>query len=759
MEKAFGPDSRFWQAAGRAASASVVALAGIRGALMDTGLGDIAEFLAGALLGAGVLIVALALARMCVAALRPVPSRSIAVFAAAVAALLFLRAKPPGEILRALLGPEGWESPQPPHGLTAVALVLLVATVALAAGAAALVRGGELTGRTRSLLVAALALLSLASLASIGGLVADGADPYPTGYRPLGAGPVAPVAAPDPAEPGAFAVDRLTYGAGENARRPEFGAGRDLESRTVDASALLPDWEGVKQRMRESYWGFGLGEAPLNGIAWLPAADAPRPLVLIVHGNHGMEDYSDGGYAYLGELLASRGFITVSVDQNYVNGSWSGDFRGKEMPLRAWLLLEHLRLFRDWNETPGHLLHGRVDLGNVALIGHSRGGEAVSIAHAYNGLPHYPDDATVRFDFGFAIRSLVAIAQVDQRYHRRVELGDVNFLTLHGSYDSDEPAYHGLRQWNRISLGDGEYRFKAGIYVHGANHGQFNASWGRRDIGPPEGWLLNLAPLIAAEDQRRIAQVYISAFLEATLAGDRRYLRLFRDPRAAAAWLPDHAYVHQFTDSTLRPIADYDEDLDVTTATVPEGRITAEGFAVWREEELRHRDERRQGTSAVVLGWEEGDEAVYTIVLPPGGLAEPPPADAVLTFAVSGSTERPPGVASAEDAQDAEPVAPDFEVELTDAKGRRATVRAADFASLAPPLRVKYLKPAALNEERYKTDWEPVLQHVEIPLAAFAANGSGPHLTELSSMRFRFRAGTPGVAILDDVGFLLPVGE
>jgi hypothetical protein len=100
---------------------------------------------------------------------------------------------------------------------------------------------------------------------------------------------------------------------------------------------------------------------------------------------------------------------------------------------------------------------------NIALIGHSRGGEAVAIAHRFNTLSRFPDDATVVFDYGFAIRSLVAIAQVDQRYARRLHLDPVNFFTIHGSYDSDEPAYHGLRQMNRIALDDApdEWWFRA----------------------------------------------------------------------------------------------------------------------------------------------------------------------------------------------------------------------------------------------------------------------------------------------------------
>ena len=45
------------------------------------------------------------------------------------------------------------------------------------------------------------------------------------------------------------------------------------------------------------------------------------PLVLIVHGNHLMNDYSDPGYEYLGRSLASKGYIFVSVDENFLNFS------------------------------------------------------------------------------------------------------------------------------------------------------------------------------------------------------------------------------------------------------------------------------------------------------------------------------------------------------------------------------------------------------------------------------------------------------
>ena len=127
-------------------------------------------------------------------------------------------------------------------------------------------------------------------------------------------------------------------------------------------------------------------------------------MVMMVHGNHSMLDYSDGGYAYLGELLASRGIIGVSVDENFINGHWSGDFMGKEMPTRAWLLLKHLEQWKKWNDGTDTDIEGKVDMDNIVLVGHSRGGEAVSIAAAFNKLDRFPDNGYEKFNFNFGIQ-------------------------------------------------------------------------------------------------------------------------------------------------------------------------------------------------------------------------------------------------------------------------------------------------------------------------------------------------------------------
>ena len=306
----------------------------------------------------------------------------------------------------------------------------------------------------------------------------------------------------NPVSTGVFNIEKFTYGNGTDSKREEFAEGVKFKTPTVDANLLLPDWKDKKKKWRERYWKFGVKEFPLNGRVFLPKGEGKFPLVLIVHGNHSMIDYSDDGYGYLGELLASHGMITVSVDENFINGHWSGDFRGKEMPTRAWLLLKHLEQWKRWNTSPDHELYQKIDMNQIMLVGHSRGGEAVSIAAVFNKLPHYPDNAMEKFDFNFNIKGVVSIAPTDYRYHRKMNLENVNYLSLQGSYDSDEVSFWGMRPYHRMKFtDDGDY-IKAGVYIHRANHGQFNSTWGRTDFGPPSGWILNTCLLYTSPSPR-----------------------------------------------------------------------------------------------------------------------------------------------------------------------------------------------------------------------------------------------------------------
>jgi hypothetical protein len=120
----------------------------------------------------------------------------------------------------------------------------------------------------------------------------------------------------DPSEPGEYEVKTLTYGSA-NSYRKEFNTEESLITSPVDGSEFVKNWSSIRTKT----FGFGPDQMPLNGTVWYPDAEGTFPLVIAVHGNHLATDYSDSGYAYLGNLLASKGYIFVSIDENFLNTS------------------------------------------------------------------------------------------------------------------------------------------------------------------------------------------------------------------------------------------------------------------------------------------------------------------------------------------------------------------------------------------------------------------------------------------------------
>lgn len=425
----------------------------------------------------------------------------------------------------------------------------------------------------------------------------------------------------NPGEPGPYEVKYLSYGSGKDLHRPAFAEDVAFTTDSVDGSRLIGNWKGLAGKLRTWYWGFDDEALPLNGRVWYPEGDGPFPLALIVHGNHSMFDYSDDGYAYLGELLASHGMIMVSVDENFINSGWTDMFPDgldEENDARGWLLLKHLEEWRKWNVQSDHPFFQKVDMDNIAVMGHSRGGEAAAIAGFFNTLSHYPDDAKEEFNFDFNIRSIVAIAPVDGQYKPGdvgTPLKDINYLVLHGANDGDVQSFAGLRQYERLNYTDSSNYFKSAIYIHGANHGQFNTSWGNRDSPNPWGSLLNVKALMPMEDQLTIGKVLISSFLKATMQNEQGYQELFKDLRSVKEWLPETIYLNQYEDSNWKLITNFDEDLDLTTAGQL-ADISTEYLTVWKEK-LVSMKWGNKDTRAVYVGWDSTaypqDTAKYMI--------------------------------------------------------------------------------------------------------------------------------------------------
>jgi hypothetical protein len=380
-------------------------------------------------------------------------------------------------------------------------------------------------------------------------------------------------------------------------------------------------------------------------------------------------------------------------------------------------------------------------------------------------LKYNPDDAKARFDYGYNIQSVVAIEPADGQYRPAgvmTPLKDVNYFTIQGAHDSDVSSFMGLRQYDRVTLsGDGDW-FKSAVYVYGANHGQFNTTWGAYDVSIGLGkHLINTRALLDAETQRRVLEVYLSAFLDCTLRDVRPYRQLFRDARAGATWLPKTLYVSEYADATFQELATFDEDIDLTTGTLEGSQIESENLTKWREQRLKLRSGPNDDR-AVVMGWnreKQKGEPSFRISWPAEKLtlAE----DGVLSFSLADANEdsspeeedddesEKSTTEQGEDEEDAdEPI--DFSVELTDTAGQKATLPLSHFSLLRPQIETVFLKSELLHSDDLS---EPVRQTFLFPLSDFKAANAEFDPKRVVQLRLVFDRTKDGVVVLDEVGF------
>ena len=462
---------------------------------------------------------------------------------------------------------------------------------------------------------------------------------------------------------GPYEVAELSYGPEED---------NDIVTDTLDFTVYdqIEQMDGMSSFLMY-FTDYDFAETPVKGEIWYPQGQTNCPVFFMVHGNHDSYVPSYLGYDYLGQSLASHGYVVVSVDENIINGSDTGN------DLRAILLLENMKTIFALNEDDGSAIAGLINEDLVAIGGHSRGGEMVATAYLFNDLDYYPEDGNVQFDYHFNITSIVAIAPVVDQYRpigRSVEISDVNYLLIHGSNDQDVSIMMGEKQYNNISFTGEEFCFKTSVYILGANHGQFNNQWGRYDYpGSPEGFL-NTNNFLSQDDQQFIACAYIRVFLDTTLGIDNTYEELMSNVDAFRSFLPDTVYVTNYQDSNFVPLATFGGTVDI--AAFEEASVEVTGADTWTLVPYDRGSGGVQENYMLDVIWLEESEPSVEFTFEPIDVSE-----GIISFGIVSFSDT--------DAENAEGGL-DYTVTLTDASGNTVTVNCPDFVYL--PLAVQLYK-------------------------------------------------------------------
>ena len=460
----------------------------------------------------------------------------------------------------------------------------------------------------------------------------------------------------------------------------------------------------------------------MNQITRFPDVDGggPYPLVVISHGN----GHSYTWYAYLQFHLASRGYVVMSHTNNTQPGIETAS---------TTTLTNTDFLLANRDTVGGGQLAGKIDPNQIIWIGHSRGGEGV--VRAYDRIR----DGTftpAEYDLD-DIKLVSSIAPTDFLGPASASPLDVNYHFIFGSADGDVSGSVSCQVCQAFSLYERATSERSSIYVHGADHNDFNCC-GFNDFcgggAPCSGALA-----IGREEAQRVLESSFLAAIRWYVHGDpaaREFLsRQYEDLRpvgVADTVTVDREYRPAPADRLV--IEDYQTEFTTDVASSG-GAVTAT---------VSNLDERRMDDANNSLSWTPSD--------PMNGMARARSTDATRCAVFDWSSPANleiaivPAIAdwsgftwlqwrSCQGTRHPQTTAVNgdlsYAVTLIDGSGTEVTVDVSSKTGGAE-------EPFARTGLGSGTGWQNEFETKRIRLADFTLEGTGLDLTNITAIRFDF---------------------
>ncbi|MGD1218632.1 hypothetical protein AB9Q10_09355 [Streptomyces krungchingensis] len=421
--------------------------------------------------------------------------------------------------------------------------------------------------------------------------------------------PVRPPADPvDPGRPGAYRTVTGEY-ALHPIRLPGFAAPVEMRAVVVAPTATAPGHRPLALFLHGRHGTCFTGRDDITGDWPCPAGAKPVP--------------SHRGYLRAQKLLASQGYVTVSVSANGVNGQDHVAEDGGAQA-RSSLVRQHLARWADWaahRSSAPRIVRSAApaDLSRVLLVGHSRGGEGVNRA-ATDSLYRAPAAQDgYRGPVRWHIRGTVLIGPT---LFGQNPAPDVPSMTILPGCDGDVSDLQGEMYVDGTrGVGRGAALHSA-VYMVGANHNYFNSEWTPGQAQAPaedDFWSgdepdrvcsRSASTRLTARQQQAAGATYLAAAARVFVAGDDRVRPLLdgsnrRAPSAGPARVLTHAVGGRRIPAFLpdagvtvdggRLCNQVDTDVD-TACLGPGARGGSPHFVMWETS-------KEPGRHAVALRW------------------------------------------------------------------------------------------------------------------------------------------------------------